>query len=46
MPQWSEADQTLAKALQKEIGAKVEGLKEKVEPLIEPSKDPFRWCIG
>ena len=40
MPQWSEADQTLAKALQKEIGAKVEGLKEKVEPLIEPPKDP------
>jgi len=29
MPKWSEADQTLAKALQKEIGAKVEGLKEK-----------------
>ena len=33
MPKWSEADQTLAKALQKEIGAKVEGLKEKIEPL-------------
>ncbi len=40
MPKWSEADQTLAKALQKEIGAKVEGLKEKVEPLEEPAKDP------
>jgi len=40
MPQWSEADQTLAKALQKEIGAKVEGLKTKVEPLTEPAKDP------
>ena len=41
MPKWSEADQTLAKALQKEIGAKVEGLKEKVEPLEEPVKDPL-----
>ena len=40
MPKWSDADQTLAKALQKEIGAKVEGLKEKVEPLSEPAKDP------
>jgi aminobenzoyl-glutamate utilization protein B len=40
MPKWSEADQTLAKALQKEIGARVEGLKEKVEPLVEPTKDP------
>jgi aminobenzoyl-glutamate utilization protein B len=40
MPKWSEADQTLAKALQKEVGAKVEGLKEKVEPLEEPAKDP------
>lgn len=40
MPKWSEADQTLAKALQKEIGAKVEGLKEKVNPLEEPVKKP------
>jgi len=38
MPAWTDADQTLAKALQKEIGAKVEGLKEKVEPLEEPAK--------
>lgn len=38
MPKWTEADQSLAKALQKEIGAKVEGLKEKVEPLEEPAK--------
>lgn len=38
MPKWSEADQTLAKALQKEIGSKVEGLKEKVEPLTAPAK--------
>ena len=39
MPEWSDADQTLAKALQKEIGATVEGLKIKIEPL-EPPKDP------
>jgi len=38
MPQWSEADQTLAKALQKEIGAKVEGLKTEVKKL-EPPKE-------
>jgi aminobenzoyl-glutamate utilization protein B len=38
MPSWSEADQTLAKALQKEIGAKVEGLKLKVKPLEAPSE--------
>ena len=38
MPEWSEADQTLAKALQKEIGAKVEGMKVKVKPL-EPPKE-------
>jgi aminobenzoyl-glutamate utilization protein B len=36
MPEWSEADQELAKALQKEIGAKVEGLPMKVKPLTEP----------
>jgi aminobenzoyl-glutamate utilization protein B len=40
MPIWSDADQQLAKALQKEIGGKVEGLKLKVEPLNEPVKDP------
>lgn len=39
MPTWSEADQTLAKALQKEINAKVEGLKDKVSPLDKP-KEP------
>ena len=41
MPKWSDADQTLAKALQKEIGAKVEGLKDKTKPLSEPVKDPI-----
>jgi aminobenzoyl-glutamate utilization protein B len=40
MPQWTEPDQTLAKALQKEIGAKVEGLKDKITPLEAPAKDP------
>ncbi|MEW6213473.1 MAG: amidohydrolase [Acidobacteriota bacterium] len=39
MPAWSEADQTLAKALQKEIGARVEGLSTKVRPL-EPPGEP------
>src|SRR2546425_779691 len=38
MPVWSEADQTLAKALQKEIRAKVDGLKTKVKAL-EPPKE-------
>ena len=40
VPKWSEADQTLAKALQTEIGAKIEGLKEEVKPLAEPAKNP------
>jgi aminobenzoyl-glutamate utilization protein B len=39
MPEWTEADQTLANALQKEIGARVEGLKLKVTPLSAP-KEP------
>ena len=46
MPNWSEADQTLAKALQKEIGAKVEGLKEKIDPLAEPAKKAHRRRVG
>jgi len=36
MPEWSEADQTLARALQAEIGAKAEGLPMKVQPLEAP----------
>src|SRR3989441_780970 len=36
MPEWSEDDQSLAKALQKEIGANEEGLKLKVTPLAPP----------
>jgi aminobenzoyl-glutamate utilization protein B len=39
MPEWSEADQELAKALQKEIGAKVEGLKTEVKKP-EPPQTP------
>ena len=40
MPKWTEADQTLAKALQKEIGAKVDGLAEKIDPLSAPTESP------
>ena len=36
MPQWSEADLTLARALQKEIGSAEDGLKTKVEVLEAP----------
>ena len=36
MPEWSEDDLTLAKALQEEIGADVTGLPEEVMPLREP----------
>ena len=39
MPKWSEADQSLAKALQKEIKQPVDGLKEKVDPLKAPSPE-------
>jgi aminobenzoyl-glutamate utilization protein B len=39
MPQWSEADQTLANALQKEIGQPTDGLKTKVDPLKPPSPE-------
>ena len=40
MPQWSEDDQKLAKALQKDIGVKEDGLRTKVESLEEPAKNP------
>src|SRR5215813_5071698 len=39
MPQWSEADQTLAHALQKEIAAEQTGLKTKVEELHPPREN-------
>ncbi|MGH9840233.1 MAG: amidohydrolase [Blastocatellia bacterium] len=38
LPTWSEADQTLAKALQKEIKAKEEGLKTKAKGLEGPKE--------
>jgi aminobenzoyl-glutamate utilization protein B len=39
MPTWDEADQTLAKALQKELGKKEDGLNQKVEALKPPSPE-------
>ena len=39
MPQWSEADQTLAKALQKELGKPSDGLKTTVNDLKAPSPE-------
>lgn len=43
MPQWSEADQTLAKALQREINApQKDGLKTKIESLDAPPKEEMR----
>ncbi|MGI8743961.1 MAG: amidohydrolase [Bryobacteraceae bacterium] len=38
MPEWSDNDQALAKALQKDIGAKVEGLSHQVKPLTPPKQ--------
>jgi len=39
MPQWTNADQTLAKALQKEIGQPTDGLKTKVDVLKAPNPE-------
>ncbi|MDX1979913.1 MAG: amidohydrolase [Bryobacteraceae bacterium] len=38
MPQWSEADQTLARALQRELGQKADGLKTKIAELKPPGE--------
>jgi aminobenzoyl-glutamate utilization protein B len=38
MPEWSDADQTLAKALQKEIASRPVGLKTQVERLVPPGE--------
>jgi aminobenzoyl-glutamate utilization protein B len=48
MPVWSEDDRTLARALQAEIGAKVEGLRDKVLPLetTRPTPHPGSDDIG
>jgi len=40
LPEWSEADQTLAKALQKEMGAEPEGLATELAELTGPAKEP------
>jgi len=39
MPKWDDADLILAKAVQKELGKKAEGLKSKVEELKPPSPE-------
>jgi len=49
MPQWSEADQTLAKALQRELKSPERGLPDKPEELRGPaneSSDPVLQNIG
>jgi aminobenzoyl-glutamate utilization protein B len=40
MPQWSDADQTLAKALQRELKVEEKGLTTEVGKLDEPTKEP------
>ncbi len=40
LPTWSEADQTLAKGIQREMGSRPEGLAMKLGPLPEPLKEP------
>lgn len=41
LPDWTEADQTLAKALQRELGARdPEGLQTKLDRLPEPVREP------
>jgi aminobenzoyl-glutamate utilization protein B len=40
MPHWSDEDQELAKALQKNIGVKVQGLEDKVGELKAPPEEP------
>jgi aminobenzoyl-glutamate utilization protein B len=40
LPQWSEADQTLAKAIQREVGSPPNGLATTLDKLAEPLKEP------
>lgn len=40
LPEWTEADQTLAKALQKELGVEAEGLKTELGELEGPEAEP------
>ena len=46
LPQWSEADQTLAKAIQKELKVPETGLAAKLRPLREPSAEEIRANAG
>jgi aminobenzoyl-glutamate utilization protein B len=41
LPTWSANDQTLARALQKEVGSEEEGLSTKLKELGQPLKDPI-----
>lgn len=38
LPEWTEADQTLAKAVQKEVNSEVKGLETEISELKEPAK--------
>lgn len=40
LPEWSEDDQTLARALQKEVGSEPEGLPDKLSDAPKPSEGP------
>jgi aminobenzoyl-glutamate utilization protein B len=40
LPQWSDADQTLAKGIQREVGSQPTGLAMKINPLPQPIKEP------
>ncbi len=40
LPEWTEADQTLARAIQEEMGGEVEGLAEEVRELRGPPDEP------
>jgi aminobenzoyl-glutamate utilization protein B len=46
LPQWSDADQTLAKALQKELKAREQGLSMQLMPLAGPVTDENRTRGG
>jgi aminobenzoyl-glutamate utilization protein B len=41
LPEWDEKDQTLAKAIQKELGSKEEGMQTKLDTLGLPVKEPI-----
>lgn len=41
LPEWDENDQTLAKAIQKELGSKEEGMQTKLDTLGLPVKEPI-----